>query len=192
MSQSIIPCSVMSINGSEKHESSDTAETAELHLLPTSTEYIITQIKTCTQHNNEEMNGRKSNDGVLVCKTNKNDVVLHLPLMLRVSEETPPQIVAPRRPLPMGMASVQFREGPANVSFRGLERSWPSINVLPDERRTGFLPPSQHVIVIISMRRRMVKWTKKLDFSAIATTASRERRVAFTREDIEREREVWS
>lgn len=125
-----------------------------------------------------------SNGGVLVSKTNKNDVVLNSPLMLRVSEETPPQIVAPRRPLPMGMASVQFREGPANVSFRGLERSWPSINVLPDERR---LPPSQHVIVIISMRRRMVKWAKKLDFSAIAAGFERGE-FAFTREDIERER----
>ena len=46
---------------------------------------------------------------------------LHIvPLSWRVSDATPPQTMAPRRPLPMGSASVQWLAGPLNVTFRGL------------------------------------------------------------------------
>lgn len=43
-----------------------------------------------------------------------------VPLSWRVSDATPPQTMAPRRPLPMGSASVQWLAGPLNVTFRGL------------------------------------------------------------------------
>ena len=46
---------------------------------------------------------------------------LHIvPLSWRVSDATPPQTMAPRRPLPTGSASVQWLAGPLNVTFRGL------------------------------------------------------------------------
>lgn len=46
-----------------------------------------------------------------------------LPLSWRVSSLTPPHTIAPRRPFPMGIASVQCFAGPENVSFKGLELS---------------------------------------------------------------------
>ncbi|KAF7811040.1 Alpha-L-fucosidase 2 [Senna tora] len=42
----------------------------------------------------------------------KNIMIDSLPLSWRISEATPPQIIAPRRPLPIGIASVQCLAGP--------------------------------------------------------------------------------
>uniref|UniRef100_A0A2P2PNF7 Uncharacterized protein n=1 Tax=Rhizophora mucronata TaxID=61149 RepID=A0A2P2PNF7_RHIMU len=36
-----------------------------------------------------------------------------------VSDATPPQTMAPRRPFPMGIASVQCFAGPLKVTFKG-------------------------------------------------------------------------
>ena len=44
-----------------------------------------------------------------------------LPLSWSVSDATPPQTIAPRRPLPMGRASVQCLAGPKNLTLSGSE-----------------------------------------------------------------------
>ena len=71
-----------------------------------------------------------------------------VPLSMRVSDATPPQTMAPSRPLPIGSASVQCLAGPLNVIFRGLELP-PSASIelgfhrsFSADRRTRSNPPS--------------------------------------------------